>query len=412
MNFWKKLIKEELPPLGEPVLQGRKIEGGFLKVNCHLHTPHSFSAFCCVEEAVEQAAAEGVKVVGVNDFFTFDAYDAWSYQTIKNGLFPLFNVEFIGLDAEKKEKGLRVNDPANSGRTYLSGKALAYPVVLPESDLTKIIHIKNQNNAQVKEMMGKVNRLLAEKGVKLSLDFDEIKRTFAKDQVRERHLARAIRDLAERSFTSEKDQKGFFKKLFGGDNLKSELSNEAAVENEIRSKLLKAGGPAFVEEDPSVFLDTTAIHDLIIKAGGIPTYPFLADDANGNYTDFEGDLPKAMAELKKRGYYSVEFIPTRNNHDKMKEYVMALVNEGFVVTFGTEHNAPGKQPIEVFAGGKTQLDDDLMKINYQGACILAAHQYLFATEGEGVLNKKGVYKQNKNSEFVELGHRLIQYVIR
>ncbi len=405
MDFWKKLIPSNLPPLGG-------IEGGSPKVNCHLHTPHSFSAFCCVEEAVEQAAAEGVKVVGVNDFFTFDAYDAWSYQTIKNGLFPLFNVEFIGLDAEKKEKGLRVNDPANPGRTYLSGKALAYPVVLPKPDLAKIAHIKDQNNAQVKEMMEKVNRIMADAGIKLSLNFDEIKSTFAKDQVRERHLARAIRELAVNSFSTEKERLGFFKKLFGRQALKSEITDEAAVENEIRSKLLKAGGTAFVEEDPSVFLDTTAIHNIIIKAGGIPTYPFLADDAKGSYTDFEGDLPKAIVDLKNRGYYSVEFIPTRNNHDKMKEYVMALVKEGFVVTFGTEHNAPGKQPIEVFTGGKTPLDNDLMKINYEGACILAAHQYLFATKGEGILNKNGAYKQNKKIEFAELGHKLIQYVIK
>ncbi len=407
MNFWEKTIDHKAissPPKGD--------RRGLLKVNCHLHTPHSFSAFCCVEEAVEQAAEEGVKVIGVNDFFTFDAYDAWSYQTIKNKIFPLFNVEFIGLDSEKKEKGLRVNDPGNPGRTYLSGKALAYPVVLPKSDLAKIAHIKDQNNAQVKEMMEKVNALLAKEDVKLSLNFDEIKSAFAKEQVRERHLARAVRELAVNSFSSEKEQFDFFKKLFGGEELKSELSNEAAVENEIRSKLLKAGGSAFVEDDPSVFLDTAAIHDIIIKAGGIPTYPFLADDANGNYTDFEGDLPKAMADLKKRGYYSVEFIPTRNNHDKMKEYVTALVNEGFVVTFGTEHNAPGKQPIEVFAGGKTPLDDDLMKINYEGACILAAHQYLFATEGKGILDDAGVYLKDKKDEFVELGNRLIQYIIR
>lgn len=411
MNFWKDILKEELPPLGESVPQGRKIGGLFLKVNCHLHTPHSFSAFCCVEEAVEQAAAEGVKVVGVNDFFTFDAYDAWAYQTIKNKLFPLFNVEFIGLDTEKKEKGLRVNDPGNPGRTYLSGKALAYPHVLPKSDMQKIAHIKEQNNAQVKEMLEKVNKIMADNGLKLSLDFEEVKRSFAKDQVRERHLARAIRDLALRSFSSEKEQLDFFKKLFGGKELSSKISDEAAVENEIRGKLLKAGGAAFVEEDPSVFLDTTAIHDIIIKAGGIPTYPFLADDAKGKYTEFEGDLPKAMADLKKRGYYSVEFIPTRNSHDKMKEYVMALVNEGFIVTFGTEHNAPGKQPIEVFAGGKTPLDDDLMKINYEGACILAAHQYLFATKGEGVLNKKGAFIKSKRDEFVELGNRLIKHVV-
>jgi len=405
MNFWKKLIKEEPPKV-------TKRKQGPLKVNAHLHTPHSFSAFCCVEDAVLQAKDEGVKVIGVNDFFTFDAYDAWSYQTIKNELFPLFNVEFIGLDDEKKKKGKRVNDPANPGRTYLSGKGLAYPVVLPDEDSEKIKHILAKNNEQVKMMMVKVNSILKKKGYPFSLSFETIKQEFAKDQVRERHLARAIRDLAVKKFPKQDDQMEFYKKLFGGKELSSDITNEAAVENEIRSKLLKVGGAAFVEEDPSTFLDTATIHDIIIRAGGIPTYPFLADDAKGNYTDFEGDLPAAMADLKKRGFFSVEFIPTRNDHDRMKTYVLELVKEGFVVTFGTEHNAPGKQPIEVFAGNKTPLDDDLLKINYEGACIVAAHQYLFDRDGEGVLDANGVFKQEKRKEFAGLGDRLIKSMVK
>lgn len=64
------------------------------------------------------------------------------------------------------------------------------------------------------------------------------------------------------------------------------------MENEIRSKLLKAGGAAFVPEDPKAFLPMETVCQIIKAAGGIPTYPFLADDAKGNFTDFEGDLQK------------------------------------------------------------------------------------------------------------------------
>ena len=37
-------------------------------VNAHLHTPYSFSAFVDVVDALDRAATEGVRVVGINDF--------------------------------------------------------------------------------------------------------------------------------------------------------------------------------------------------------------------------------------------------------------------------------------------------------------------------------------------------------
>ena len=43
-------------------------------VNAHLHTPYSFSAFESIDQALDMAAAEGVKVVGINDFYSTDGY--------------------------------------------------------------------------------------------------------------------------------------------------------------------------------------------------------------------------------------------------------------------------------------------------------------------------------------------------
>ena len=41
-------------------------------VNAHIHTPYSFSAFGSVSEALDRAAAEGVRIVGINDFYSTD----------------------------------------------------------------------------------------------------------------------------------------------------------------------------------------------------------------------------------------------------------------------------------------------------------------------------------------------------
>jgi hypothetical protein len=379
------------------------------KVNNHLHTPHSFSAFESEIEALDQASEEGVSVVGVNDFFSFDAYEVWCDESFKRGLFPLFNIEFIGLSREDEANGHKMNDPGNPGRVYFSGKGLANPVILSQATLSKLDNLRKEGNEYVREMTSNVNELLASKGYNLRIDFGQMKKDLAKNLVRERHLARAVRLLGERNFSNSEDKRSFFSKLMGTE-VSSSLNDEAGLENEIRGSLLKAGKPAYVSENPEGFPDWDTIREIILEAGGIPTYPFLADAVKG-YTDFERDKPLVAKKLKERGVWSVEFIPTRNDHAVLKEYALFLRKEGFVVSFGTEHNSPGKQPVEVMANGKVPLDEELQKINYEGACIIAAHQYLLAKNGQGVLSEKGEFRQQERAAFSDLGNKLILSII-
>ena len=252
-----------------------------LDVNAHSHTPYSFSAFSSIGEALDKAAEEGVKVVGINDFYSTDGYGEWKEGCARRGLFPLFGIEFIALNAEDQAAGLRVNDPNNPGRTYISGKGLACPPILSGEPLRQLEAVRAESNAQVERMCAKLNEWLKAEGYDIVLDFNEIREKLTRGSIRERHLAKALR-LA----------------------LCPDAENPAQVENDLRSKLLKAGGPAFVPEDPKAFLPTETVQRIIEAAGGIPTYPFLADDAKGHFTDFEGDLQQAADTLKKRGFLS------------------------------------------------------------------------------------------------------------
>ena len=119
------------------------------KVNAHLHTPYSFSAFTELNQALDMAVADGVKVMGINDFYSTAGYEAWAVGCKERGLYPLFNIEFISLNEEDQKAGLKVNDPGNPGRTYLSGKGLSYPFVLPEPFATQLTDVRNEANAQV-----------------------------------------------------------------------------------------------------------------------------------------------------------------------------------------------------------------------------------------------------------------------
>ena len=320
-------------------------------VNAHIHTPYSFSAFSSVGEALEQAAEEGVKVVGINDFYSMDGYGEWKEGCAARGLYPLFGIEFISLNAEDQAAGLRVNDPNNPGRTYISGKGLAYPVILKGEPLRKLEAVRAESNRQVEQMCAKLNEWLKAEGKPVQLDFNEIREKLTKGSIRERHLAKALRLAME-----------------------PDAENPAKLENELRSKLLKAGGPAFVPESPEAFLPMKTVQEIIEAAGGIPTYPFLADDAKGNFTDFEGDLMKAADTLKKRGFRSVEFITTRNTTAVLEQYAGYLEDEGFIVSFGSEHNTPAMEPVKLHTRDAAELSDKLKAINWRGACAIAAHQ--------------------------------------
>jgi hypothetical protein len=213
-------------------------------------------------------------------------------------------------------------------------------------------------------------------------------------------------------FKNEAEEiKEFLEKIFDGKNLKSDIFDYAGVENEIRGNLLKAGGAAFVPEEPKAFLPLECVCQIILSAGGIPTYPFLGDDAKGEFTDFEKDVVSAAEILKQRGIYSAEFITTRNSLETLEKYAGYLYENGFIVTFGTEHNTPAMEPILPKARTNTPLSDMLREINYKSACVIAAHQEKIKKGEDGYVNQTGNVNIAKREDFIKRGDELIRNVI-
>ncbi len=216
--------------------------------------------------------------------------------------------------------------------------------------------------------------------------------------------------VSEAGEQAEAKIRALFQQLFGGKALKSAINDYAAVENEIRGNLLKAGGAAFVPEDPKAFLPVDKVCRIILAAGGIPTYPFLADDPKGGYTDFEGDLEKAAKTLRDRGFYSVEFISTRNDLHLLEKYAVYLYELGFIVTLGTEHNSPAMEPVLLSARHGLPLSERLCEINYKSACVLAAHQLLVRQGLAGYVDASGRAHVDKREEYIRLGNQFIRSI--
>jgi hypothetical protein len=380
------------------------------KANGHIHTPYSFSAFDSIPQVFDLAVNENIKAIGINDFIVTDGYEEFGKYAFRSKVFPLFNIEFMGLVKEFQQKGIRVNDPNNPGRVYFSGKGLTFPVDTENGVNTLLNKVKDESNLQTWQMTGKLNGHLKNVGAPFELSFEEVKKDLARELVRERHLAKALRIKIFENFKHENDKAEFIQKLYNGKTTKY-LNNISALENEIRGMLLKKGGIAFVEEDDNAFLELEKIIEIIVSLGGIPCYPVLLDDPEGNLTEFEEDYETMYQELTKRKVHCIELIPGRNDINILTEFVRFFRAKGFVITFGTEHNTPELIPLTVSCRNSKPLHEELKAVNHEGICIIAAHQYLNAKGEEGFIDRNGSPKVGQYDYFKKLGQGVINYFL-
>ncbi len=378
-------------------------------VNGHFHTPYSFSAFKDLKQVFQMAEKEKINVLGINDFYTVAGYDEFTELSETYKKFPLYNIEFMGLLRSEQEKGTRVNDPGNPGRIYFSGKGMDYPVDPDSKSIQTIAHLSHESLAQTREMLEKTSAHLIKTDPKLSLSFDEILMNLTKGMLRERHIAKAIRIKVFEHYKTDEEKKKIFTSIYGGKEPMTDLQNFSALEDEIRSRILKSGGPGFVKEDPKAFLDVEEIIKTITAAGGIPTYPVLLDDNTDNFTEYERDMETLFTELTSRNIYSVELIPGRNSFSRLKEFSCFFHDRKFIITFGTEHNTPEMIPLKIETRGGKPLDEELKSISFEGACVIAAHQYLRSKKLSGYIKENGIPKIEELDEFIELGNAVIEY---
>ncbi len=385
------------------------------KANAHIHLPPNFSAFGSVRQAVELAARQGIRVLGASNYYDFSVYADLAAEGCRHRIFPLFGLEIIALLPELVSAGVLINDPGNPGKMYICGKGIVRFAPMTSAAQELMSRIRRNDELRMRWMAGKLEEVFTAGGLPTGLTADRIAdrivQRYGVDRaslcLQERHLAQAFQEALFDLVPAEKRAERL-QSIFGTES-KSARADHVKTQNEIRSHLMKKGKPAFI---PESFVDFPEAYRLILELGGIPCYPTLADGATP-ICAYEDPPEKLIDVLLARGVYCAEFIPIRNRPEMLERYVRAARAAGLVITAGTEHNTLDLIPLEPACIGGAPIPEKISEIFWEGACVVAGHQFLRLhgrcgyVDDSGNLNPAFAGREQRIEYFRRLGAAVI-----
>ncbi len=386
------------------------------RVNAHIHLPPNFSAFESVEEAVNLAAQQGIGALGVSNYYDYEVYGDFVDCARRKGIFPLFGIEIICMDDALRRAGVKINDPGNPGKFYLCGKGITrFEDMTPEA-AGLIDIIRRNDSARMAEMAERMRQVFAERGLAADIDLqavvEMIVRRHGSDPgtvvCQERHISQCFQEaLFETVGPQARIER--LNTILGAETKAKDPGDFVTMQDDIRSRLMKAGQPAFVEE---TFISFDDAYRLILELGGVPCYAAVADGASP-ISPFEQSPEKLTAEIRQRNMHAVEWIPRRNTIAVLRDYVLKMRDAGLAMTAGTEHNTLDLAPLDPFCKDG-DVPDDLRAVFWEGACTVAAHQFLSLhgecgfVDGEGNPNPNYASADERIESFAKIGAAVIE----
>jgi hypothetical protein len=366
------------------VLAGMRTRGEWAPVsvrpwmNLHCHTFHSYnSKGWSPSRLVYEAIQDGWEVFGSVDFDVMDAVEEVLEAGDRLGVKAVAGLEsrvFV-----KEYASEVINSPGEPGVAYfmLTGcYRLPQPGTTAHTTLASLKQIAQDRN---QSMIARVNPYLE----KVQLDYEkELLPMTPSGNPTERHLVEAYDRKARAVFGS--DRRGlcaFWAEKFqlSEDKVDPLLDQIVPFQETLRSKLMKKGGPGYVEADPSRFPSVDAMIDLGIAVGALPAIAWLDGTTAG-----EADIRKMISLLALRGVAALNIIPDRNWNlkdpadkelkiAKLRDVVEAAREFDLPLSVGTEMNKAGQPFIDDFGAPELQpFVEDFKK----GARILWGHTLL------------------------------------
>jgi hypothetical protein len=316
--------------------------------NLHCHTFFSFNAYGYSPAGLAWLARqERIKLLGIVDFDVLDAVDEFLDACDRADVRGSAGIEsrvFIPEFADRE-----INSPGEPGVYYHMGIGFTQGPKTPEAQAI-LDELRQQSAQRNRALVARVNAFLAPVGV--DYDADVLPLTPAGNAT-ERHIVVAYIGAAERMTD---DASGFWAQRLGMDRgaVEKLSADSPAFQNTLRNKLMKKGGPGYVQPGHDTFPPVEKLNALTVACDALPCAAWLDGLSPG-----EQAIEELMELLVGKGIVALNIVPDRNwnlpdaaaaerKQRKLYEVVELARALDLPLNVGTEMNSFGQKIVDDF----------------------------------------------------------------
>jgi hypothetical protein len=374
--------------------------------NLHCHTFFSYNAYGYSPSALAWLAKQqGYKFMGIVDFDVVDGVEEFLAACELIGVRACAGIESRVFIPEFSTR--EINSPGEPGVYYYMGIGFTSQGVPPEAAWI-INRMRQRAETRNLDMLSRLKTHMA-----LDIDYarDVLPLTPAGNAT-ERHMLAAITHAAELQIT---DLHNYWADILGltGEETREVIANKAHFHNQIRAKLMKAGGIGYIQPGSDTFPTVEEMNRLVIACNALPCAAWLDGLSTG-----EQAVEELLQILMEKGVVALNIIPDRNwnvpdPEERLKkvhnlyEVVRLAHSLDLPLIVGTEMNSPGQRWVDDF----NALELEPLRQQFiDGAYFIYGHTILQRAANLGYLSpwaKSNLpSRRERNAFYTLLGQRV------
>jgi len=331
------------------LLQARQTSPAWRGIaNMHCHTFFSFNANGHSPTGLAWLARqEGIDLMGIVDFDVLDAVSEFLDACELTGVRGSAGIETRVYVPEFATR--EINSPGEPGVLYHMAIGFTQTAV-PAAAQAIVDELRAQSAARNRALIARVNAYLDP--VAIDYDADVLPLTPAGNAT-ERHIVVAYIRAAARAFDNAAP---FWAGRLGLELAACEtaMANSAGFQNTVRSKLMKRGGPGYMQPDAGTFPHVERLHELAHHCRALPCAAWLDGASEG-----EQAMDELLTLLVGKGVVTFNIVPDRNwnfadpkvaavKQQKLYEVVELAKQFDLPLNIGTEMNSFGQPVVDNF----------------------------------------------------------------